>query len=85
MNDDGTGLTGLIELGSPKQVSNSYCAIAVPDSPLVKGPYDVYFSFEVILTEKMLEKRTIYLAAVDREGLRRDWKAYALLPAAAAL
>ncbi len=84
MNDGGTGFTGPIELGSPKQLSNSYCAIAVPDSPVVKGPYDVYLSFELALTEKMLEKRTIFLAAVDREGLRQDWRAYALLPTAAA-
>jgi hypothetical protein len=84
MNDDGTEFTGPVELGSPKQLWNSYCAIAVPSSPVVKGPYDVYFSFEVVLTEKMLEKRTIYLAAVDRDGLRQDWKAYALLPAATA-
>jgi hypothetical protein len=80
MNDGGTGFTGPIELGSPKQLSNSYCAITVPDSPVVKGPYDVYFTFDLVLTEKMLEKRTIFLAAVDREGLRQDWKAYALLP-----
>ena len=84
MNDSGTGFTEPVAPGSPKQLSNSYCAITVPDSPMVKGPYDVYFSFDVILTEKMLEKRTIFLAAVDREGLRQDWKAYAVLPTAAA-
>jgi hypothetical protein len=84
MNDSGTGFTEPVAPGSPKQLSNSYCAITVPDSPMVKGPYDVNFSFDVILTEKMLEKRTIFLAAVDREGLRQDWKAYAVLPTAAA-
>jgi hypothetical protein len=80
MNDGGTGFTGPVEFGSPKQLSNSFCAITGPDSPVVKGPYDVYFTFDLILTEKMLEKRTIFLAAIDREGLRQDWKAYALLP-----
>jgi hypothetical protein len=84
MNNGGTAFTGPLEPGSPKQLSNSYCAITVPDSPVVKGPYDVYLSFEVVLSKKMLEKRTIYLAVVDREGLRQDWRAYALLPAAAA-
>jgi hypothetical protein len=80
MNDAGTGFTGPVAHGSSKQLSNSYCAITVPDAPVVKGPYDVYFTFDLILTEKMLEKRTIVLAAVDREGLRQDWKAYAPLP-----
>jgi hypothetical protein len=82
MNDAGTAFTGPIELGSSKQLSNSYCAIAVPDSPLVRGPYDVSFSIEVTLTQRMRDKKTIhlFLAAVDREGLRRNWRSYANLP-----
>jgi hypothetical protein len=80
MNDAGTDFTPPAKLGSPKQLSNSYCSIAAPDSPLVRGLYDVYFSFEVVLTEKMLNKKTIFLSAVDREGLRQNWRVYAPLP-----
>ncbi len=80
VDDSGTPSRARIEPGSSKQLSNSYCAIAVPDSPSVKGSYDVYFTFELALTEKMLTKRTIYLSAIDREGLRQSWKAYANLP-----
>jgi hypothetical protein len=80
MNDAATAFTGPIELGSPKQLSNSYCSIAVPEAPIVKGPYAVDLSFEVALTDKMLDKRIVWAAAVDREGLRQHWRAYILLP-----
>jgi hypothetical protein len=80
INNAGTPSREPIEPGSSKELSNSYCAIAAPDAPSVKGSYDVYFSFQLALTEKMLAKRTIYLSAVDREGLRQSWRAYAILP-----
>jgi hypothetical protein len=80
MNDAGTAFSARVEVGSAKQLSNPNCSITVRDSPVVKGPYDVYFSFQVALTKRMRNKRTVFLSAVDREGLRRSWRAYTLLP-----
>jgi hypothetical protein len=82
MTDSGSAFTGPVELGSPNQLSNSYCAIGVPDLPVVKGRYEVSFSFEVTLTQRMRDKKNLYifLAAVDREGLRQNWRASAVLP-----
>jgi hypothetical protein len=80
MDDAGTAFGAPAALGSSKPLSNSYCAIAATDVPLVKGPYDVQMSFNLTLTGKMLNKRTIYVSAVDREGLRQNWTAYANLP-----
>ncbi len=79
-NDAGTAYAEPIELGSRKQLSNSYCAVAVPEAPVIRAPHAVGISFEVALTEKMLKKRTIWAAAVDREGLRRNWRLDANLP-----
>ena len=81
-DDAGSSYSAPLQLGSTKQLSNSYCAIAAPDPPLVKGRYDVYLSFEFSPTERMLKKGVvaIFLAAVDRQGLRQNWRAYAVLP-----
>jgi len=81
-NDAGSAYSALVELGSSKQLSNSYCAIAAPDRPVVKGRYHVSFAIEVAPTQKTLDKKNmvIFLAAVDREGLRQNWRAYAVLP-----
>jgi hypothetical protein len=71
-----------MEPGASKQLSNSYCAVSTPAPPSVQGHYDISFSFELVLTEKMVNKRAIFLSAVDREGLRQSWRAYSVLPPA---
>ena len=82
MNDAGTAFSEPIESGSAKRLSNSYCTIGAPEAPVVKSAYDVYFSIEVSLTEKLRNRRTIFLSAVDRGGLQQSWRAYAVLPEA---
>jgi hypothetical protein len=81
-NDAGSAYSAPVELGSSNQLSNSYCTIAAPDRPVVKGRYDVYFTVEFAPTQRTLDKENvvIFLAAVDREGLRQNWRAYAVLP-----
>jgi hypothetical protein len=79
LNDPGTALVGSIEIGSPKQLSNSYCAISTFHSA-ANGRYDVEISFELVPTAKMHDKRTIYSSVADREGLRQSWAPSGALP-----
>jgi hypothetical protein len=82
MNDAGTAFSEPIESGSAKGLSNSYCTIEAPELPAVKSAYDVYFSIELSLTERLRKRRTVFLSAVDRGGLRQSWRAHAVLPEA---
>ncbi len=82
MNDAGTAFSEPIPSGSAKQLSNSFCTIRAPEAPTVKSAYVVSFTIELSLTEKLRNRRSIFLSAVDLGGLRQSWRDYAVLPEA---
>ena len=82
MNDAGTAFSEPIQSGSAKRLSNSYCTIGAPEAPVVKSAYVVSFTIELSLTEKLRNRRIIFLSAVDLGGLRQSWRDYAVLPEA---
>jgi hypothetical protein len=74
MNDEGTGLAGIVGLGTPKEISNSYCTVHGGRSYMQEGKRDIRLSVFVSLSSKMAAKRTIYASARDQAGLRQNWK-----------
>jgi hypothetical protein len=82
MNDAGTAFSEPIQSGSAKQLSNSYCTIGAPEAPTVKSAYVVSFTIELSLTERLRNRKSVFLSAVDRGRLRQRWKAHAVLPEA---
>ena len=82
MNDAGTAFSEPIQSGSAKQLSNSYCTIGTPEAPKVRSAHVVSFTIKLSLTERLRNRRIIFLSASDLGGLRQSWRAHAVLPEA---